>query len=195
MNQLKMLVLLLTVAFAVPVSLNAQSKLIANVINRQTVNLDGQWKFIVDPYDTGEGQKYFKDAKPASKSDLLEYSFDAAGSLKVPGDWNTQSERLFFYEGAIWYRRIFDYQQKPRSRVFVYFGAANYRADVYLNGTRIGQHEGGFTPFNFEITQLVKPDNNSLVVKVDSTRLKEGVPYAGNRLVELRRTNTGRAVS
>src|SRR5713226_7927215 len=86
----------------------------------------------------------------AQQVDLIEYDFDTSESLKVPGDWNTQEERLLLYEGTIWYKKSFDYQRKENTRLFVYFGAANYLADVYLNGQKIGRHEGGFTPFNFE---------------------------------------------
>jgi beta-glucuronidase len=60
--------------------------------------------------------------------------------------------------------------------LFVYFGAANYLADVYLNGEKLGQHEGGFTPFNFEITKLVRDTGNFLVVKVDNKRRRDAVP-------------------
>ena len=94
----------------------------------------------------------------------------------MPGDWNTQSDRLFFYEGTLWYKKSFTYQRKPGTRVFAYFGAANYQADAYLNGEKIGQHEGGFTPFNFEITKLVRDTGNFLVVKVDNKRRRDAVP-------------------
>src|SRR5262249_62371970 len=62
------------------------------------------------------------------------------------------------------------------TRLFVYFGAANYLADVYLNGQKLGRHEGGFTPFNFEITNLVRETSNSLIVKVDNKRRRDAVP-------------------
>jgi beta-glucuronidase len=158
--------------------------LIADTDGRKTVSLDGEWKTIIDPYESGyydyryepSNNGYFKDAKPKDKSDLIEYDFDASESLKVPGDWNTQRESLLFYEGTIWYKKSFDYQRKPNTRVFVYFGAANYLADVYLNGQKLGRHEGGFTPFNFEITNLVREANNSLIVKVDNKRRRDAVP-------------------
>jgi beta-glucuronidase len=157
---------------------------IANPDGRKTKSLDGNWQVIVDPYESGfydyrykpSANGYFKDAKPKSKSDLIEYDFDRSGSLKVPGDWNTQADQLFFYEGTIWYKRSFDYERRPNTRLFVYFGAANYFADVYLNGEKIGQHEGGFTPFNFEITNLVRDTGNSLIVKVDNKRRRDAVP-------------------
>src|SRR5438874_1632259 len=93
-----------------------------------------------------------------------------------PGDWNTQRESLLFYEGTIWYKKSFDYQRKENTRLFVYFGAANYLADVYLNGEKLGRHEGGFTPFNFEVTKLVRDKANALIVKVDNKRRRDAVP-------------------
>src|SRR3989475_465661 len=161
-----------------------QPTTIANISGRQTTSLDGNWKAIIDPYETGyydyryepSPNGFFRDAKPKTKSDLVEYDFDTSESLKVPGDWNTQAERLMLYEGTIWYKRSFDYQREENTRLFVYFGAANYIADVYLNGEKIGRHEGGFTPFNFEITNLVRDANNSLIVKVDNKRRRDAVP-------------------
>jgi beta-glucuronidase len=97
--------------------------------------------------------------------------------MTVPGDWNTQKENLFYYEGSVWYKKSFDYNKTQQSnRVFVYFGAVNYQADVYLNGKKIGRHIGGFTPFNYEITALLKPTGNFLILKVDNKRYQEAVP-------------------
>ncbi len=157
--------------------------LIQNIDGRKTTSLDGQWRIIIDPYETGyydyryepSANGYFKDAKPKSKSDLVEYDFDTSESLNVPGDWNSQRERLMLYEGTIWYKKSFDYQRRENTRLFVYFGAANYVADVYLNGDKIGRHEGGFTPFNFEITRLVRERGNFLIVKVDNKRRRDAV--------------------
>ena len=181
MRSLILLVSLLVLAMCVQAQ---QIGLIANPDGRNTTSLDGQWQAIVDPYESGfydyrykpSANGFFKDAKPKSKSDLIEYDFDRSRSLKVPGDWNTQADQLFFYEGTIWYKKSFNYERRPNTRLFVYFGAANYLADVYLNGEKIGQHEGGFTPFNFEITNLVKDTGNFLIVKVDNKRRRDAVP-------------------
>ncbi len=174
MKTFLILIALLTVAVD---ATGQQTGLIQNVGGRTAVSLDGQWKVIVDPYDTGSSNNgFFKDAQPKSKSEFVEYNFDASESLSVPGDWNSQRERLFFYEGAVWYKKSFDYQRPANSRVFAYFGAANYLADVYLNGSKVGRHEGGFTPFNFEITNLLHEKDNSLIVKVDNKRSREAVP-------------------
>jgi len=175
---------ILLIFLLVPTVQAQQIDLIANSDGRKTVSLNGQWQTIVDPYESGyynyryqpSDNGYFKNAKPKSKTDLIEYDFDSSATLNVPGDWNTQSDQLFFYEGTVWYKKSFDYQRKPDARLFVYFGAANYFADVYLNGEKIGQHEGGFTPFNFEITKFVRDTGNFLVVKVDNKRRRDAVP-------------------
>jgi beta-glucuronidase len=117
------------------------------------------------------------DQKPKDKSELVEYDFDTSPTLKVPGDWNSQDPKLFYYEGSVWYRTKFDVTTSaPDHRLFIYFGAVNYEADVYLNGKKLGKHIGGFTPFAYEVTGLVKPTDNSLVVRVNNNRHPEGVP-------------------
>ncbi len=171
--------------FTIALSFTAQSQhQIINVTNRNTISLNGQWSIIIDPYENGfynyryeeNPNGYFKDAKPKSKSDLVEYDFDKSEKLNVPGDWNTQRKDLFFYEGTVWYKKSFDYQIKSGERLFIYFGAINYNAIVYVNGEKIGSHTGGFTVFNFEITSKVKSGNNFVVVKVDNKRVRDGVP-------------------
>src|SRR5215467_2767859 len=96
------------------------SNLIANIPGRTTVNLDGAWHAIVDPFDNGKSSRFFRNEKARNKSDLVEYSFDASPVLNVPGDWNTQREPLMFYEGPVWYRRLFNYQKREGVRTFVY---------------------------------------------------------------------------
>lgn len=165
--------------------------LLINTGNRNITSLNGSWNYIVDPYENGyynfhsevfdqknpgSTSAYYNNYHSRNKSELVEYDFDKSPTLIVPGDWNTQKENLFYYEGTVWYKKSFDYQLKEDKRLFVYFGAVNYKADVYLNGTKLGTHEGGFTPFDFEITSIVKPADNYLVVKVDNKRLLEAVP-------------------
>jgi beta-glucuronidase len=151
------------------------STLIANIPGRTTMSLNGAWHAIVDPFDNGKGN-FFRDQKARSKSDLVEYSFDASPVLNVPGDWNTQRDELMFYEGPVWYRREFSYQKHAGKREFVYFGAVNYQTTVYLNGQKLGEHEGGFTAFNFEATALLRDGANSLIVEVNNARRVENVP-------------------
>ena len=154
----------------------APSTLIANVPGRTTVSLNGAWRAIVDPFDNGKSAGFFRNEKARGKSDRVEYSFDASPVLNVPGDWNTQRDQMLFYEGPVWYRREFRYQKRANTRVFVYFGAANYQSAVYLNGEKLGDHEGGFTAFNFEATSLLQDGQNNLIVEVSNVRRADGVP-------------------
>jgi beta-glucuronidase len=157
---------------------------ITDIPNRQTTGLNGKWKIIIDPYEIGffdyryeeNPWGFFQNQKPADKMDRVEYDFDTSDSLNVPGDWNSQRKELLYYEGTVWYKKSFDYKLKPGHRLFLWLGAVNYKSYLYLNGKRLGSHEGGFTPFNFEITNIVKEKDNFLVVKVDNKRIREGVP-------------------
>lgn len=162
-----------------------------NIPGRTSFSLNGKWNYIVDPYETGyydyryqpidqnpnPGSGYFLDQHQTDKTQLIEYDFDKCPTLMVPGDWNSQDDKLFYYEGTIWYRKVFSYKKADsNNRVFVHFGAANYETDVYLNGKKLGKHIGGFTPFDYEITSLLKEDKNSIVVKVDNKRKRDAVP-------------------
>ena len=164
---------------------------IGDVFARQATSLNGKWHVIVDPYDTGyidyRGKPYDEapkisggfalDHQPKDKTELVEYNFDTSPTLNVPGDWNSQDDKLYYYEGSVWYRKKFDVKKSaPDHRLFIYFGAANYEADVYLNGKKLGKHIGGYTPFAYEITGLARDTGNSLVVRVNNVRHPEGVP-------------------
>jgi beta-glucuronidase len=190
MKQIRILIISCFTAGSILTGLSATENL--QVYSRPTVSLNGAWQYIVDPYENGYfnyrlqpfdevdepwSVGYYGDKQAQSPGDLIEYNFDRSASLQVPGDWNTQDPKLYYYEGTIWYRKKFDAPSlKKDQRVFLYFGAVNYRADVYLNSVKLGVHTGGFTPFFFEITGELNAENNSLVVKVDNKRLREGVP-------------------
>ena len=157
---------------------------LAFIDGRAGLNLDGLWHVIVDPYLNGlldyrnqpRAHGYFDDAPPADKTDLVEYDFSRSPTLKVPGDWNTQRADLLYYEGTVWYERRFDYAPRLGNRTFLQFGAAAQRATVWLNGKRLGGHEGAFTPFSFEVTTALRPRGNSIVVAVDNTRRADALP-------------------
>jgi len=150
--------------------------LIQNIPNRATTSLDGPWQAIIDPYETGLNARFYLNAKAKDKHELVEYDFDRSDALNVPGDWNSQKKELFFYEGPVWYKKSFSYHKREHTRVFVYFGAANYFTRVYLNGQALGEHEGGFTPFNFEVTGQIRDGDNFLVAEVNNTRRRDAVP-------------------
>ncbi len=188
----KLILLSLCLSFGALLS-RAQEPQIINVENRASMTLNGVWKYIVDPYQTGyydyrhderdqqpnpsTAESLFLGYRRQSPSDRVEYDFEKADNILVPRDWNSQKEKLYYYEGSLWYYKAFDYPgDHGQNRQFLYFGAANYEADVYLNGEKLGKHVGGFTPFNFEVTGKLKPAGNFVIIKVDNTRSVEKVP-------------------
>lgn len=175
-------IVLFTVFFCIP-AFCLQSKL-QNVYSRNITSLNGYWQTIVDPLDVGyydyrmnfNKYGYFKNQQAESPLDLIQYDFSTEEQLVVPGDWNTQKKEFFFYEGSIWYKKDFTYQKKEDTRLYLYFGAANYEANVFLNGEHLGSHIGGFTPFNYDITDKVKEGNNFVVVRVNNKLKSDDVP-------------------
>src|SRR5947199_3916880 len=120
---------------------HAQTAMI-NVGSRRTMSLDGEWQVIIDPAGAGDYRRIWEERKPVKKTDFVEYGFTDASRLRVPGDFNTQLPELTYTEGTVWYKKAFTYSGKPAKRLFLYFGAVNYLADVYLNGRKLGSHEG-----------------------------------------------------
>ena len=159
-------------------SVYAQSAMI-NVSARHCTNLNGKWQVIIDPAGAGDWRQVWKEKKPEKKTDFFEYSFEGGPVFNVPGDFNSQMTELKYFEGTVWYKKSFDYNPDKNKRLFLHFGAVNYLADVYLNGNLLGKHEGGFTPFQFEITNSVHNGGNSVVVRVNNQRLKDGIPGLG----------------
>lgn len=156
-------------------SLSAQD-LMANVYGRDVQSLNGKWEAIVDQYDQGCKNKIYQNKQPRGKTDFYEYAFEHGLRLNVPSDWNSQRAELAYYEGTVWYARRFDAEKKAGSRRFLYFGGVNYRCRVYLNGQEVGAHEGGFTPFQIEITGRIKEKDNFLAVEVNNTRMPDAIP-------------------
>jgi len=156
-----------------------------DVDHRATTSLDGDWHYIVDPYATGlysfhgdvRADGFFMNADPALAGNRpVEYNFATSPTLKVPGDWNTQDPKLFYYEGVLWYQRDFTYTPKANTRTFLHIGAANYQSHIWVNTKSVCEHEGGFTAFDCEVTAALKPGKNFVVISVDNTRKPENVP-------------------
>ena len=147
-----------------------------NVYGRDYTLLNGKWNVIVDLYDQGRKMEVYRNRKPQKPEEFYEYSFDGGMRLNVPGDWNSQYPELMYYEGTVWYARHFDAVQEPGKRMFLYFGAVSYRCNVYLNGDLIASHEGGFTPFQVEVTGHLRPQDNFLCVEVNNRRTADAIP-------------------
>ncbi len=111
------------------------------------------------------------DHAGASEQSFADSSWE---TVCLPHTWNNldgQDGGNDYYRGPSWYRKSFDIPAVENGRrIFVRFGAAGFVASVYVNGTFVGEHRGGFAAFAFDITGFVKFDaENVIAVKVDNT--------------------------
>lgn len=131
---------------------------------RQTADLSGFWDFRFDVADEGLSQGWGA-------------GFDPAEIIAVPASWNDQFADWRDYIGIAWYQTTFELPWSWRGqRIKLRFNAVSYLAEVWLNGERLGQHEGGHLPFVFDITDRVKESGNRLVVRVDGNLAPDRVP-------------------
>jgi len=157
-----------------------------NVLQRRRRSLDGPWHVIVDPYEMGyigilgdrNDRGFFRDHKPRHSADRVEYDFDLSPTLVVPGDWNTQNERLMYYEGTVWYRRriMVAADEWRGDRQFLHIGAANHTSRVFVDGDELATHSGGFGPYAVELTGRLDPGEHSIVIQVDNRRELDRIP-------------------
>jgi hypothetical protein len=118
-----------------------------------TVSLDGDWQFLADPSGALDVQKLSvaENVRPT----------------RIPSSWQSQFADLRDYAGVAWYWRSVNIQPPPPDQVAVLrFGAVDYLADVYVNGQKVGTHEGGYIPFEFDITPLLRTGENQIAVRV-----------------------------
>jgi len=148
--------------------------------SRETTPLSGTWQAVPDQYEQFGDEGAFGGAGIYDPPDDAAFPVDAivddGYEISVPGCWNEELSGFEQYEGAMWYARRLDWDGRS-DRAFLRFGAVNYRTDGWLNGDYLGSHEGGFTPFAFEVTdRLDERTDNLLVVRVDDTREDRKLP-------------------
>jgi beta-glucuronidase len=147
-----------------------------NVYGRNKTSLNGKWEAIIDQFSIGNEMGIFKNRKPTKPTEFLEYSFENGLRLDVPGDFNSQVTELKLYESSVWYKKDFQLKKSTDKRYFIHFGAVNYLAEVYLNGKLLGRHEGGFFPFQFEMTNQLNNGANFIVVHTNNARSADAIP-------------------
>lgn len=159
---------------------------------RPAQNLDGAWHWSIDPYRDGIagfhggppnrstrrwGDLIVADEAQRDPSALFEFDMQRSPVTHLPSSWIGHAPEMRLYQGLVWYQRDFDFTPPPAGkRTYLRFGAVDYRADVYLNGKPVGSHRGGFTPFAFDVTDLLRPGRNQITVGADSARTDDDVP-------------------
>lgn len=119
-------------------------------MSRTRISLDGTWDFFY-------GNQLSLDNLDQS---------GARRDIVVPGPWQAQFDDLRDAGGIAWYRRTFDLQATPNYTSILHFGAVDYHATVWLNGQLIGEHEGGYLPFELVLDRALQAGKNELVVRV-----------------------------
>jgi len=135
------------------------------------IDISGTWLFKMDPADAGVREKWY------------EKDFDRSSweKITVPGVWNQKPPSVSYpvAEGIGWYSKIVKIPPAWNQEVLVVFLGSMYTTDVWIDGRYAGIHRGGYTPFCFEITRLVKAGTSiCIVARVDNRRGKT-IPSTG----------------
>ena len=159
----------------------APDHLIGWIDSRQILTLNGEWSYIVDPMNNGLPESSFFGGFPKNKiqktgMELIEYNFETAAKIQIPGAWNAEDEKLFFYRGPVWLYKKFNYSPKKEALTHLYIEGSNFTTKVFLNGSIVGEFVGGYVPFNFNISKYLKEGENILLVQTDNTLNESSVP-------------------
>ncbi|WP_376099825.1 glycoside hydrolase family 2 protein [Roseomonas sp. CCTCC AB2023176] len=157
----------------------ATAETLFNPYGRAGQSLDGTWRLTLDPFEEGLRQRWWADDDRSSSEweTPRDWEWGAGEPAPVPGCWNLLRPELLHYEGGAWYVRDFEtVQVVPGEAALLHFGAAAYRAEVFLNGVHLGGHLGASTPFSLDATSALRPGRNRLMVFVENARRAERVP-------------------
>jgi beta-glucuronidase len=158
-----------------------QARPLLHLPARRKQSLDGPWRYILDPFDAGkrgnnDRRTFWKNFRPADTGPLVEYDWEESPIIDLPRDWNSHAAELMWYDGPVYFRRTFMADPKVLGRKLLAFEGINYHAAIWLNAEKIGEHEGGFTPFAIDVTDKLKPGENAIVICADSRHHPEAVP-------------------
>jgi beta-galactosidase/beta-glucuronidase len=123
------------------------------------ISLDGDWTLVLDAEDQGVARHWFQEP------DLSELASEGERmQVRVPSVWDLWAPD---YDGVGWYFRRFEAGAEVRGQYAeLVFEAVDYYAEVWLNGLRLGEHEGGYTPFALDATAALREGDNLLAVRV-----------------------------
>ncbi len=135
--------------------------------SRTIFDLSGIWEMRKDPNDQGEVQGWTN-------------GFESEAYIGIPGSWNEQLAEIGMmnYVGSVWYKFYFyipDYLLNKK--LLMRFGSVDFHAKVWVNGAFVGEHNGGYLPFEFNITPHIKESGkNILIVQVNNELTHDTIP-------------------
>lgn len=123
------------------------------------INLNGTWEFAFDDERVGDRQKWHLDQQ-AVFDQSIQVPFTFQSELSGIGDTG--------FHDLVWYRKSIEVPSDWKGkRTILHFGAVDYTATVWINGKWAAFHEGGHTPFQADITELLEEDGNEIVLRVE----------------------------
>lgn len=133
--------------------------------------LHGEWAFALDPVNIGDREDWYKPTFPSNRWD----------KVTVPHCFSVDP-RYSLYTGTVWYIKKFKHAKLPAGhRAFVRFEAVFYKAGVWVNGKKLGEHEGGYTPFEIDVTDALS-EENTLALRVNNAWDTTTIPGAKTRV-------------
>ena len=144
---------------------------------RETISLDGTWRFAVDPQNAGQTDGWFKPGAELPNNPPEGSSADADGTIQVPGIWDNQgyggetAKLKHHYVGVAWYKRSLDVPAGWEGNdVILTLGGISRYATVWVNGEQAGAELiGQVASFSLDVTKLIKfGAKNEIAVRVDS---------------------------
>lgn len=138
-------------------------------------NLNGRWKFEFDDENTGITERWFEAERSFSRT------------IEVPFAYQTLLSGIHdpSFHDWVWYKRSFTVNKAWKGeRVLLHFGAVDYRAWVYVSNKYVGMHEGGHTPFQFDITDELTWEEEHIVVRVEDPSSDETIPRGKQYWIE-----------
>ena len=160
MIRFKKVLLILTLLIVLTKTAFAQYR----ISQPNAISLHGEWAFTLDPAEMGQKGKWF--AANAEENGRFD-------KVTVPHCFSADT-RFQFFTGTVWYRKTFPWKKTSGKRVILHFDASYYKTNIWLNEQKVGVHEGGYTPFCFDITDFLKDDANILAVSVNNDTWKTG---------------------
>jgi hypothetical protein len=133
-------------------------------MHKNIIKLNGRWIIKKDKLNIGEKNDWFQSEIKGSE-------------IEVPAAWQSYGEEFYNYCGHVWYYKDFKLEKEDNQRYFIEFKAVDYQAELYCNGSYIGTHTGGYTPFRFELTDQIITGKNMIHLKVYDPEDNDEIPH------------------